>query len=83
MKKITFFVDKKLDNRDKLRIGIKYYLIPDFSQINLTVAGNALGQAFFSLSLGMGMLITYGSYISKDNNIIKSASFIIPSLLIS
>ena len=56
--------------------GIKYYLIPDFSQINLSVAGNALGQAFFSLSLGMGMLITYGSYISKDNNIIKSAFLI-------
>ena len=39
-------------------------------------AGNALGQAFFSLSLGMGMLITYGSYIDKDNNIINSAALI-------
>jgi len=56
--------------------GIIFYLIPDFSQINLTVAGNALGQAFFSLSLGMGMLITYGSYINKDNNIINSAALI-------
>ena len=56
--------------------GIKFYLIPDFSQINLTVAGNALGQAFFSLSLGMGMLITYGSYVDKKNNIINSAALI-------
>ena len=56
--------------------GIKFYLIPDFSQINLNVAGSALGQAFFSLSLGMGMLITYGSYIDKDNNIVKSAALI-------
>jgi len=56
--------------------GIIFYLVPDFSQINLTVAGNALGQAFFSLSLGMGMLITYGSYIDKKNNIINSAALI-------
>ena len=56
--------------------GIIFYLVPDFSQINLTVAGNALGQAFFSLSLGMGMLITYGSYIDDDNNIINSATVI-------
>ena len=56
--------------------GIIFYLVPDFSQINLTVAGNALGQAFFSLSLGMGMLITYGSYINDDNNIISSATLI-------
>ena len=56
--------------------GIIFYLVPDFSEINLTVVGNALGQAFFSLSLGMGMLITYGSYIDKDNNIINSAALI-------
>ena len=52
--------------------GIVFYLVPDFSQINLTVAGNALGQAFFSLSLGMGMLITYGSYVNDKDNIVNS-----------
>ena len=57
-------------------MGIKFYLVPDFSQINLKVASSALGQAFFSLSLGMGMLITYGSYINKNNNIVKSAALI-------
>jgi len=56
--------------------GISYYLIPQFSEINFRVIYNALGQAFFSLSLGMGALITYGSYVSKDNNIISSAALI-------
>ena len=56
--------------------GIIFYLIPDFSQINLNIAGNALGQAFFSLSLGMGMLITYGSYVDDKNNIVNSAALI-------
>ena len=56
--------------------GIIFYLVPDFSQINLNIAGNALGQAFFSLSLGMGMLITYGSYVNDKNNIVNSAALI-------
>ncbi|MGL4735858.1 MAG: sodium-dependent transporter [Cellulosilyticaceae bacterium] len=42
---------------------------PDFSEINLSVVIAAIGQAFFSLSLGMGLLITYGSYIPKNENI--------------
>jgi NSS family neurotransmitter:Na+ symporter len=56
--------------------GIKYYLIPEFSEITFKVVYNALGQAFFSLSLGMGALITYGSYVSKKDNIISSAALI-------
>lgn len=56
--------------------GIKFYLIPDISEINITVIGGALRQAFFSLSLGMGALITYGSYLSKNDNIVTSAAFI-------
>ena len=42
-------------------VGVKYYLIPDFSKIGLGTVNLALSQAFFSLSLGMGILITYGS----------------------
>lgn len=57
-------------------VGIKYYLIPDFSELNLKTIGGALRQAFFSLSLGMGALITYGSYLSKQENIISSAAYI-------
>jgi neurotransmitter:Na+ symporter, NSS family len=56
--------------------GVKFYLVPDFSEINFEVVYSALGQAFFSLSLGMGALITYGSYVSKDENIISSAALI-------
>ncbi|TQV75247.1 sodium-dependent transporter [Aliikangiella marina] len=54
--------------------GLEFYLVPDFSEINGNVIYSALGQAFFSLSLGMGALITYGSYLSRDSNIVKSAA---------
>lgn len=56
--------------------GLEFYLKPDFSKINGKVALAALGQAFFSLSLGMGLMITYGSYVSKKENIITSAIYI-------
>lgn len=56
--------------------GLEFYLLPDFSKFNLETLYSALGQAFFSLSLGMGALITYGSYIGKDDNIITSAALI-------
>lgn len=53
--------------------GVKYYLVPEFSEINLKTIGGALRQSFFSLSLGMGTIITYGSYLSKKENIIASS----------
>jgi NSS family neurotransmitter:Na+ symporter len=56
--------------------GVKYYLIPDFGKINVRTVYSALGQAFFSLSLGMGALITYGSYINKNDNIAGSAGLV-------
>lgn len=56
--------------------GLSFYLLPDFTKINLNVILNAMGQAFFSLSLGMGALITYGSYVGKDNNLVSSAALI-------
>ncbi len=56
--------------------GIEFYLFPDFTKLNGSVIYGALGQAFFSLSLGMGALITYGSYVSRKDNIISSAAFI-------
>jgi len=52
--------------------GLEFYLKPDFSKITFSTILAALGQAFFSLSLGMGTMITYGSYISKDDNIVTS-----------
>lgn len=56
--------------------GIKFYLIPDISEINGSSIGGALRQAFFSLSLGMGALITYGSYVNRNDNIVSSAAYI-------
>jgi NSS family neurotransmitter:Na+ symporter len=57
-------------------IGVKYYLVPDFSKINLSTINVALSQAFFSLSLGMGILITYGSYISKRESVAGGAKMV-------
>ena len=56
--------------------GLSFYLKPDFSKLNGTVILFALGQAFFSLSLGMGTMITYGSYISKKDNLVSSAGWV-------
>lgn len=53
--------------------GLYYFLHPDFSVINGKVIINALGQAFFSLSLGMGILVTYSSYFPKDANLTRTA----------
>jgi NSS family neurotransmitter:Na+ symporter len=49
--------------------GLEFYLKPDFSKVTGEVVLAALGQAFFSLSLGMGAMITYGSYLPKDANL--------------
>ena len=56
--------------------GVKYYLVPDFSAVTVSTIYTALGQAFFSLSMGMGALITYGSYIGKKDNITNSAGLV-------
>jgi NSS family neurotransmitter:Na+ symporter len=56
--------------------GISFYLKPDFSKMNPRLFFYAVGQAFFSLSLGMGTMITYGSYISKEENLSSSAGWV-------
>ena len=50
--------------------GLRAYLVPDFSRVtDPQLLINAMGQAFFSLSLGVGTMLVYGSYISKDENL--------------
>lgn len=49
--------------------GLIFLFKPDFSKVTGSVVLMALGQVFFSLSIGMGTIITYGSYIQKDNNL--------------
>ncbi len=56
--------------------GVKFYLVPDLSKINAQTIFDGLRQAFFSLSIGMGALITYGSYLDKKQNITSSAAVI-------
>lgn len=53
--------------------GIEFLFKPDFSKVNSSVFLGGLGQAFFSLSIGMGCLCTYASYFSKQTNLTKSA----------
>jgi NSS family neurotransmitter:Na+ symporter len=48
---------------------MEFLFKPDFSKITTGAALKALGQLFFSLSIGMGTLITYGSYIKKSNRL--------------
>ncbi len=55
------------------RAGLEFLFKPDFSKLTFEGALNAMGQAFFSLSLGMGVMITYGSYIRKSENLTKTA----------
>lgn len=56
--------------------GLKFYLKPDFSKLSGTQILAAMGQAFYSLSLGMGAMIVYGSYTGKEINLVKSTGMI-------
>lgn len=53
--------------------GLNFLLKPDFSKVTADVILGAMGQAFYSLSLGMGCLCTYASYFSKDTNLARTA----------
>ncbi|NQS97404.1 MAG: sodium-dependent transporter [candidate division Zixibacteria bacterium] len=57
--------------------GLSFLFLPDFSKLNGTTVLVALGHAFFTLSLGMGTMLTYGSYLSRRDNIISSAVTIV------
>ena len=52
--------------------GVIYYLKPDFTKFSITTVVAAMGQLFYSMSLAMGIMITYGSYMKKDVHLEKS-----------
>ena len=52
--------------------GIAYYLLPDFSKFSVETVLAAMGQMFYSMSLAMGIMVTYGSYMKKDEDLEKS-----------
>lgn len=53
--------------------GVRFYLLPDFSKITAKLFIDVLGQVFFALSLGFGVMITLSSYLQKNENMIKTA----------
>lgn len=55
--------------------GLDYLLKPDFSKLNGPALAAAMGQSFFSLSLGMGTILTYGSYMKQSDNLVRAAGF--------
>ncbi len=59
--------------------GVEFLFKPDFSKIDPSVLLGAMGQAFFSLSLGLGCMMTYGSYFNKETKLVRT-SFTIASL---
>ena len=52
--------------------GVKYFLVPNFDHFSWMTVVSAMGQMFYSLSIAMGILITFGSYMKKDTSIEKS-----------
>lgn len=56
--------------------GVNFYLNPDFSKINANTILAALGQAFFSMSIGWGIMVTYGSYLPKGSNLVSSGVWV-------
>ncbi len=59
--------------------GVRFLLYPDWSKFNRSTVMDAMGQMFWSMSLGMGIMITYSSYMQKKNSIVKAA-FTVPVL---
>ena len=53
--------------------GLKFYLVPDFSKINGSVVVGAMNQAFFTLSLGIGSMAIFGSYIGKERSLLSES----------
>lgn len=69
---ILLFLVIKSVSLDGAKAGLTFLFKPDFSKLTGDGILSALGHAFFTLSLGMGTLITYGSYIKNDNNLVNT-----------
>lgn len=57
--------------------GVEFLLKPDVSKLTPDAILAAMGQCFFSLSLGMGAMLTYGSYLRKEDNVVSSAAWVV------
>lgn len=56
--------------------GVKYYLTPDFSKFSFKTVVAAMGQLFYSMSIAMGILITYGSYMRKEDKLEEAVRYV-------
>lgn len=63
--------------------GLKFYLVPDFSKITGTVIVGAMNQAFFTLSVGMGSMAIFGSYIGKEQSLLGESANVSCSIRLS
>lgn len=64
--------------------GVKFFLWPDFSKLDAEAILYAMGQSFFSLSVGVSVMVTYSSYLAKNENLVRSAGSIVGlNLLVS
>lgn len=63
-------------SRDNAWAGVNFYLVPDIGKLDAGVVSGALSQAFFSLSLGMGIMITYGSYLDGSADVPGAARLV-------
>lgn len=70
---LIIILDIRAITLDGAKEGLQFLFKPDFKSLSFEGVLNALGHAFFSLSLGMGTLITYGSYIKRQNNLVQTA----------
>lgn len=57
-------------------VGVKYYLLPDFSKFSFKTVCAAMGQLFYSMSIAMGIMVAYGSYVKDDINLNNSVNHI-------
>ena len=69
---IAFVAVYSLCTMDGAGVGVKYYLKPDFGSFSIMTVVAAMGQLFYSMSLAMGIMITFGSYMKKEVDIEKS-----------
>jgi NSS family neurotransmitter:Na+ symporter len=69
---MIFIVIYSLCTIDGAWSGVVYYIKPDFSNFSIMTVVAAMGQLFYSMSLAMGIMITFGSYMKKDISIVKS-----------
>ena len=73
---LIFMSIRSLTLGDGVRDGLSFLFKPDFSKIDGNCLLSALGQSFFSLSIGMGAMVTYGSYIRKQDKLFSSSLWI-------